>query len=339
MTRALFEIDPDGRGSFVYPREMYERIVQPFHELLDQRDGGRIAETVYVRELKNLLELEPDFIDGYAHVANTLWDKGKTKGALDMYLQGVAVGERVIPPGFAGMIEWVDRDNRPFLRALHGAALSYLRLRRYKDAAATMERILKYNPNDNQGIRYLLGTVYLRAGQIEQAQAALEAEKHSFPPCAYDLAFVYLQKRAWVKAATALRLGFCTNPYIAEMLCGVTFPQFRAMWHSSNHAMPETAQEYVGASRDLWDRHPDFLAFMSWLFNHSRILAERAQVQGPLEAMLSAESGDKRVALSRASDAALEAIDDTLSNDIIVKLRGRDGRDIYPWQYLPPGYR
>ena len=129
-----FEIDPKGKqGVFVYPLAM-GRVVEHFDELLENRRAGVLSETVYVRELKVLLEMAPDFIDGYAHLANSLFEQGKTKTALEVYRQGIAVGERVIPPNFKGTIEWADLDNRPFLRAMHGAALAYMRLRRHKEA-------------------------------------------------------------------------------------------------------------------------------------------------------------------------------------------------------------
>lgn len=73
-------------------------------------------------------------------------------------------------------------DNRPFLRALHGVALAHARLRRHRDAAAMMERLLAYNPNDNQGVRYLLGSEYLHLAETDKVPALLEAEAATILP-------------------------------------------------------------------------------------------------------------------------------------------------------------
>ena len=46
-------------------------------------------------------------------------------------------------------------------------------------------------------------------------------------------------------AATALRHGFIENGYIAEILCGMPRPLPLAIWHGSNLAEPEYAEDYV----------------------------------------------------------------------------------------------
>jgi hypothetical protein len=95
------------------------------------------------------------------------------KKALDRCLEGVSIGHRHIPEGFTGLLGWGHLDNnRPFLRALNGAALSYV-----------------------------------------------------YPPYIYDLGLLHLEEGDWVKAATALRKGFLSNPYIAERLCGHPDPR------------------------------------------------------------------------------------------------------------------
>lgn len=60
----------------------------------------------YIQELKLLVERHPDFIDGYAHLGNALFEEGKPKAALSVCLQGAAIGESVIPQDFRGTIEW-----------------------------------------------------------------------------------------------------------------------------------------------------------------------------------------------------------------------------------------
>jgi hypothetical protein len=41
-------------------------------------------------------------------------------------------------------------------------------------------------------------------------------------------------------------------------------------------AKPETVTDYIEMFGELWFRHPEALAFVRWLFNHSSIMAERA---------------------------------------------------------------
>jgi hypothetical protein len=54
--------------------------------------------------------------------------------------------------------EWA-RDNRPFLRCLHGQGLCLWRLGQTHAALAVFERMLWLNPSDNQGVRLLIDDV------------------------------------------------------------------------------------------------------------------------------------------------------------------------------------
>lgn len=84
--------------------------------------------------------------------------------ALEHYRVGIAIAELSLPSGFDGALLWGFIYNRPFLRSLHGEGLCLWRLGRFAEAAATFERILAFNPNDNQGIRFVLDAV--RAGRL-----------------------------------------------------------------------------------------------------------------------------------------------------------------------------
>lgn len=121
-------------------------------------------------------------------------EEGKPKLALQARLRGLEVGESAIPSGFTGPIEWGILENRPFLRAAQGSMLCQLRLGQRRKALALMEKILAWNPNDNQGIRHLIGSEYLRAG--DQPASRLCCERlyrrnpmwQSRPDAARDLA-------------------------------------------------------------------------------------------------------------------------------------------------------
>ncbi len=203
------EIFDDG-GVFRHADD-YDRIVEELDDALEQRDGGALAPAKYVKTLKALVDRRPHFIDGHAHLGNALMEEGKPKLALQACLQGLEVGERAIPAGYAGLIEWGFLENRPFLRAAHGAVLSQLRLGQRKDALRLMEKMLAWNPNDNQGIRYLIGPEYLRAGETAKAERIFTDEAAHYPPYHYEHALLHLKAGDPVSAATRLRHGFVAN--------------------------------------------------------------------------------------------------------------------------------
>ena len=50
---------------------------------------------------------------------------------------------------------WGLIDNRPFLRCLHGLGITLYRQRNVVDAMSIFQKMIWFNPNDNQGARFL----------------------------------------------------------------------------------------------------------------------------------------------------------------------------------------
>jgi len=55
---------------------------------------------------------------------------------------------------------WGIIENRPFLRSVHILGLEFMRRKDLVRAEKLFKQILVYNPNDNQGVRYLLAEIY-----------------------------------------------------------------------------------------------------------------------------------------------------------------------------------
>ena len=191
---------------FRYPQE-YDDCVERFDQVLEEWDAGRLNAKVYLDRLRDLLAQHPWFIDVHAHIGSALMWQGKTGLALAAYQKGIALGTAAIPQGYSGMIEWDNLENRPFLRAVHGATICHLRRRHWRKAIPLLENLLAWNPKDNQGIRYLIGSVYLRAGKLDEASTALDLRGDLDPGSLYDLGLLLFVRRQYMAAATALRNG------------------------------------------------------------------------------------------------------------------------------------
>ena len=281
--------------------------------------------------LERLLNEAPDFVDVHAHIATHWHRQGKPKKALDAAMRGLAASNRHIPEGFSGRIEWGHLDNRPYLRAMHIALLSYMRLRRHKDAVTIIDLMLERNPNDNQGVRYLLGSEALRAGDVDHARAVFEAEAVSYPPYYYELALTYMLRNEWIAAATALRRGFAANPYIAEILAGNPNPEPLAIWHGTTLAEPEIACDYIQMYGMHWHNQPDSFAFTRWLFNHPKVLAERGEIMECKEALLWEGDAAIRKKFIEREFLVINTINDGLSAAIVTKRKDRRGQMVWPW--------
>ena len=74
----------------------------------------------------------------------------------------MAVAEALIPEGFKGQIIWDGWITGHSCALLSLAALSNIRLGNHNEAIALIKRSLKYNPNDNVGLRGFLGCEQVR---------------------------------------------------------------------------------------------------------------------------------------------------------------------------------
>jgi len=114
-----------------------------------------LAAEAYYREA---LRLDPDHADAWVHLGNVRFDEGKVDEAMAHYERGqVAAEARIIgdPACYSGVF-WGDLISRPFMRALHGRGLSLWRLGQVDKARQVFAWMLELNPNDNQGVRFIL---------------------------------------------------------------------------------------------------------------------------------------------------------------------------------------
>ncbi|CAN5920150.1 hypothetical protein BH11MYX4_BH11MYX4_05360 [soil metagenome] len=104
--------------------------------------------------LMNALGVDLRCLDAHAHLGNAIFDRSPER-AMAHYEIGVRIGELSLPAGVGILLPWGMLYNRPFLRCLHGFGLCQWRLGKLAEAQKTFERILSFNPNDNQGARFL----------------------------------------------------------------------------------------------------------------------------------------------------------------------------------------
>jgi tetratricopeptide (TPR) repeat protein len=122
---------------------------------------------------RKALGISPLCADAY----NLLAQEAATPAvARDLYARGLEAGEMAL--GREGFEEyeghfWGFLETRPYMRARHGLALTLLQLGEEDAAIAHFRAMLKLNPNDNQGIRYLLLGSLLKRGDTPALKALL----------------------------------------------------------------------------------------------------------------------------------------------------------------------
>ena len=288
-------------------------MVWELDHLLDYHDGGRLTCNQYVTELKDLVARHPSFIDGFAHLGFALLEQDKPKLALGAGLCGLALGEEAIPPDFEGKVEWSFLENRPFLRAAHGVVLCHLRLGQRLKAIPLMEKMLAWNPNDNQGIRFIIGSDYLRSGMEDKAAAIFHAEGPHYPPYRYELGLLLF------RAGRHQAAGYQSPPW----LCRERIHRRDPLRHSGSPAAPHLARLQLrrggtGAGLRVTIRRslasqPGGGDLLRWLHMHPKIMAERGAILEWREALLWEHDVERRRMILDCEETSLKRIDDPVA--------------------------
>ncbi len=302
--------------------------------LEDQLDAGTIEYKAVIARIDAALAQTPEWIEGLTLRGAMHEELDRPAQAEADYRAAYELGVGALPEGFDDQLIWLDLNNRPFLRAASAYAHLLVRQQRYKDAIPVLQRILEWNPEDNQGVRCTLGPTLLRAGRPAQAQSALRRMVGENPAMRHELGLAQIEGGAWIEAATTLRRGGIENPYITPMLCGMKAPAPMALWLGCNLNDRSGALDYTRQWAARWRSNQEARDFLWWLYTHPKVLAERAEALGPVEELLWEHDPAKRGSIIERRNNRVAVIDDALSEAIVTKRwDGRNAPD-YPWRVL-----
>lgn len=129
-----------------------------------------------IRLARRALEISEDCADAYVLLAE---EEARTpREAADLYARGVAAGERALGPEMFedAMGEfWGILETRPYMRARLGLAQALLAMGEHRAAIEQLHEMLRLNPGDNQGVRYLLLSTLLDLDEPAAIQALLDS--------------------------------------------------------------------------------------------------------------------------------------------------------------------
>ena len=123
---------------------------------------------------KRALALDPDCVDALVTLTNL--DATSPKAAIAGLQKAVAAGERSLGASFFAENKghfWGILETRPYMRARVDLANMLRAVGLERDAISHFEALLELNPNDNQGLRYVLLGSYLATSRLDDAQKLL----------------------------------------------------------------------------------------------------------------------------------------------------------------------
>ena len=126
------------------------------------------------RMARKALKISPDCADAYNILADTItsWKK-----AAELYEQGVKAGRKTLGEAYFKENEghfWSLIESRPYIRAVNGLADCFWHLDRYAESVGLYQEILRLNPGDNIGVRFILVSKLIILKRDEEARAILK---------------------------------------------------------------------------------------------------------------------------------------------------------------------
>lgn len=156
----------DAEWGFEYPQQ-WHALTEQFSELEESGISGK----AYEQKLKDMLVLIPELFDVADSLAQYYGAQHDFRKVKLLYENEIKLARKYIPKEFIPgkhRIIWAYLDNRPFLRMLDNYAQFIEQTEKVSKAIPLYEELLSFNPNDNQGVRYVLATAYLKTNQPER---------------------------------------------------------------------------------------------------------------------------------------------------------------------------
>jgi tetratricopeptide (TPR) repeat protein len=176
---------------------------------------------------------------------------------------------------------WDDIETRPYMRALYGRAMTEWHQGRFAETAKDLEKLLKLNPRDNQGVRFLVPLVHLLGDDDAKALKSLEEYDRNYPDDYCEPSLLFGKGLALWRlgddepARASYRAAMLQNLYITPMLLDLPTPP-ADIWHPNDRSEIGYAQDFMQSYAILWDREPAATRFISEL--HDELAPEIEEI-------------------------------------------------------------
>lgn len=252
------EIKPvaDNDSSAGSPLDQAQELIHNAWETPDPIESIELAEEA--------LKISPDCADAWVLLAERTAETPEQ--ALEFYRKGVEAGERAIGPEafneYAGHF-WGHLETRPYMRARGGLAGCLWAKGEHDTAISHYYAMLELNPNDNQGIRYLLLTCLISTSQFAAARELIkEHEDEISTNWTYTRTLLEFIENGDTPASRAhRRIAVAANKYVPAYISGrrklpaLPFEYIRIGDKSE-------AVNYVLENRAVWRATPGAIAWL-----------------------------------------------------------------------------
>ena len=249
---------------FEYP-PIFRALMNEFHAgcELYEVDAMEEAETLF----RSTLAQMPDHLDALHYLALVLSEREETEYAQDLWSLAVVIGHMAFPPDFESgvdRLEWQFLDNRPFLRCLHGLALTWHERGETEKALGFTQELLSLSPNDNLGIRAVALEELFALGRWEDAfQLTQRYHGDIFPETLYGRALALFRLGRPLMAMTALEQAVKSHPRVKAELLKASHRRPKSKWPGRLEVGgADEAYEYWKSWGRFWKEAPTALTWL-----------------------------------------------------------------------------
>lgn len=247
------------------PKAPTERDLELLYKAQDLVFDAWDADSPKVRKAKALeaLAISPLCADAFGILAE--FERTGSQAELDRWREAIAAGERSLGAKAFREMEgefWGWAETRPYMRARQGLGLALWRRGDVAAAAGEFFDMLRLNPNDNQGIRYILVTILLELGRLDDAAALLDRYDDDSAVWAYSAALLaYRRLGDGAEARRKLTAALRANAHVPGYLLGTT-PMPKSLSPFVGIGDHSEAQDFAINNASLWASTPGAL---DWL--------------------------------------------------------------------------
>lgn len=232
-----------------------------------EMEEADVSPQVFEKELYRMIKLMPELFDAVNDLARVYGKRREFNLAKTLYEQTIKKARAYIPNTFTAgkdRVLWAYVANRPFLRMLAGYAMLVEQCESIEKAIPLYEEIISFNHNDNQGIRALLATAYLKTNQPEKVieLASLYANDIT-PDLVMGKLLALLQRNELTEAKKHLNNNKEYQTHIIKELLKTSHPKPATLMEDRVRVGGEDEAFYYWQSQGkLWEQTEGALAFL-----------------------------------------------------------------------------
>jgi uncharacterized protein YecA (UPF0149 family) len=202
------------------------------------------------RVAQEALSIYQDCSDAYVVLAE---EERDPKKKLSIYEKGLEAAERHLGTKFIQENKghfWLVFETRPLMRVKLELAKLLLEFNKTNESIKHMEELLELNPNDSQGVRYILTEAYFKAEEYQKADSLLKRFDLHDAHTAYSKVFIHYKLKGINKTTEKLlKTAREVNPHVIPYL-------------QKEKKLPKKPPEYIGFG--------DETEAISYLFDYAK---------------------------------------------------------------------